>query len=245
MHRTVHQNQVVVLGLKPIHATGSSMRRSVVYDPVNATCLGIWRLTHHLVDQSVKCLNARVKLTAPEDFGPMYIPCRQISPSSATIVTMLDSHGTPRLSRLSGMHSSPGLNAGFLVRRQHELISLQCLSIPHPLVKVQHPTGLGLKLRVPREDPTAVLPWFDRVLVQPAPDRASADRGYQSRVSGAIGQLRRTPTSKRYALLTRQFTGQCFDGHDRVRGKKTLADQDAGVLQVPPTVPGRSAYARG
>jgi hypothetical protein len=30
-----------------------------------------------------------------------------------------------------------------------------------------------------------------------------------------------------------------------VRGKKTLADQDAGVLQVPPTVPGRSAYARG
>jgi hypothetical protein len=38
-------------------------------------------------------------------------------------------------------------------------------------VEVEHATSFGLKVGVAREDPRALLPRFERAVMQPAPDR--------------------------------------------------------------------------
>jgi hypothetical protein len=51
-----------------------------------------------------------------------------------------------------------------------------CLS---SLIKIEHPLGLYLKILIAVENPTAVLPRPDGVLIQPALEGSSADAGYQ------------------------------------------------------------------
>ena len=51
-----------------------------------------------------------------------------------------------------------------------------CLS---SLIKIEHPLGLYLKISIAMENPTAVLPRPDGVLIQPALEGSSADAGHQ------------------------------------------------------------------
>jgi hypothetical protein len=71
------------------------------------------------------------------------------------------------------------LDTGLLVGGDHELVVTQALPLPAAGVQVQDASGLGLKLGITREDPAAVLPGPDGVLVQPAPHGAVADARHQ------------------------------------------------------------------
>ncbi len=68
-----------------------------------------------------------------------------------------------------------------------ELFVAQSLSLPAPLMQVQDSPGLGLEVRVPREDPAPMLPRSNRILVQPTSSRdRSRMRGWQrTRHAGA------------------------------------------------------------
>ena len=120
---------------------------------------------------------------------------------------------------------------------------MQFFSVPLSFVQVQQPFGLQRKLRVAREDPTAVLPRSDGILVQPTPDGTAADGRHQPRASCLTGQFRRTPAGEWHPMLARQFTRHGLHGHNHVRGKKTWAVQGVGVLRVLVAVPQRSACA--
>lgn len=64
------------------------------------------------------------------------------------------------------MPTSPSLDAGFLVDRQDELIILQRPSLPDSFVQIQDTSRLLGEIRVAWENPAAVLPRADRILVE-------------------------------------------------------------------------------
>src|SRR6266571_6561087 len=73
------------------------------------------------------------------------------------------------------MQTNAGLDAGFLVGRNHVVLVSQSLAFPEPLIEVQHSFSFGLKVRIPWKDPTAMLPGANGILVEPPPKSPSAD----------------------------------------------------------------------
>src|ERR1039457_3026619 len=63
-----------------------------------------------------------------------------------------------------------------------------------------------------------MLPGTNRILVQPAPQGAVADRRDQAVVASISRQLRHAPTSQRLLALERQFAGQGLNLHDQLWG---------------------------
>jgi len=72
------------------------------------------------------------------------------------------------------------LNAGLFIRREDELAGAEFAALPEALVQIQNASGLGLELWVSREDPAAVLPRADGILVQPSPDGGVTEGGGQT-----------------------------------------------------------------
>ena len=73
------------------------------------------------------------------------------------------------------------LDAGFLVGADDAVVAFQALSLPFPRVEVEDASGLGGEVRIPREDPRAVLPGADGIFVEPPPHCFVADGGHDAR----------------------------------------------------------------
>ena len=111
----------------------------------------------------------------------MNVQSGQIHPGSAAFIFMFHSDRTAGLARLSRMFAATCLDASLLVRGDDELIILQWLTIPFTSVQIEQATGLFGETRIAREDPTAVIPGTDSIVMQPAPKCAAADRSPQTR----------------------------------------------------------------
>src|SRR5437660_4914547 len=166
----------------------------------------------------------------------MYIPSRQIGPSSPALVFMLHLHGLMGLGWLAGMDAGSGLDAGLFVGREHKFILAQRLILPDSLIKVQQATGFGGKVRIPRENPATVLPRPNSVLAKPAPDGRIADAGHQSGFHGMAGDFGHAPTRQRHLTLAGQLTSQGLNFHHDFWGEKTEGDPVGGVPPSPPSV---------
>ena len=70
---------------------------------------------------------------------------------------------------MSGMLAAAGLNAGLLIGRDDELIFLQGFAFPLTAIQIQNASRLGGKIRIPRKNPTPVIPGPNGILMQPAP----------------------------------------------------------------------------
>ena len=162
---------------------------------------------HHLFDKPVKRGDAILGFTAAKDAGMVDVQGGDISPGAAARVLVLDVHRSTRSAVLGGMLAAAGLNAGFFIGGDHELIVLQRSVLPLAGVEIQHAPGLGCELWVPREDPTAVIPRPQGIFMQPTPQRAAADRGHQTAPLDLLNQILGAPAGKRPTVLGGQFTG--------------------------------------
>ena len=99
------------------------------------------------------------------------------------------------------MQAKTGLNAGLFIGRNNIIIGPQRLVVPESLIKIQHALRLDFKVRVARENPTAVLPRPDGVLIQPTPDGSAADAGHQTPAGDFLNQIPTTVTGQREAVL--------------------------------------------
>jgi hypothetical protein len=73
------------------------------------------------------------------------------------------------------MDAAPCLNAGLFVGGDDELIGSQGLAGPVAGIQIKDAAGLGGELRVAWEDPAAVIPGPNGILMKPAPDRAAGN----------------------------------------------------------------------
>ncbi len=87
------------------------------------------------------------------------------------------------------MSPSAILNTGLLIGTQNKLILFEWFPVPNPVIEVENTSGFRGKTRISGENPTAMLPWFDGILIEPAPHCAAADGSYQTRLPDVIHSL--------------------------------------------------------
>jgi hypothetical protein len=123
---------------------------AVVYNPENSLGASIRLLSHHLADQTLKRKYSAARLATAKDFGASDIPGGQISYGTPAVVFEFYAHTLSRFRCLGRMDTNPSLDTGFLIRRDHVVISAQRLVLPAALVEVQDPSRLLLELRIAR-----------------------------------------------------------------------------------------------
>src|SRR5215831_657629 len=180
MNRRVNQDQLWIRALQTLHGPGAAVSRTVVNDPEDAARIIVRRTRHDLLDQTVKGFDAVVGFAAAKDPGMVDVQTGDVGPGSAAKVFVLHLHGTTRPACASGVFAAAGLNAGFLVRRNHEFIIFQRFVFPYAGIQIENAAGFAGKVGIAWEDPTAVIPGPNGILVQPAPKRAAADRSHQT-----------------------------------------------------------------
>lgn len=245
VNRPMDQLQARIALLEPSHTGKPSMGRTIVDDPEDPARLSIRSLGHDPVDQLVKRSNPALSLAMAEKLGAMNIHGRQVSNGSTPFVLVFDLHGFARLGWLAGMNASSGLNAGFFVRRNHELVLLQGLALPGPLVKIQQPSGFGGKVRIPGKDPTTMKPGANGIFMQPAPKSRVTDFGHQPGLTDLLGQFGQAPARQRQAQLFGQFASPSLNLHDHFWGEKPGGDPGGAVLPARLSAGKRTAYAIG
>ena len=193
MDRRVDQDQLWICALQALHGPEAAVSRTVVDDPEDAASVVVGRSSHDLLDEAVKRLDAILLFAATKDPGMVDIQTGDVGPGPAPKVLVLDLHRATRAAGASGVFAAPGLNAGFLVGGDHELIIFQRLTFPMAGIQIEYATGFVGKVGIAREDPTAVIPGSNGVLMQPAPKRAAADGSHQARLTDLSRQIRGTP----------------------------------------------------
>ena len=139
----------------------------------------------------MKGCDAILCFAATEDSGAVDVQCGDVGPGTATEVFMLDMHGSARTATLRGVFAAASLNAGLFIGGDDEFVILQRPVLPLSGVEIQYAAGLGGEVRVAREYPTAVVPRPNGVFMQPAPQRAAADRGNQTALLDLLNQITR------------------------------------------------------
>ena len=141
------------------------------------------------------------------------------------------------------MQSHPCLNTGLFIRAEDEIVRAQRLSFPAPGIEVEDVASLDGKLRIAGKDPRPVLPWPDRVLVQPSPDGLVTDAGDDPGTLGLAHDISGAQPRQRHAERGGQFTREgLYLDHDRW-GKKLGGDPSADARRDPADVHRKTACA--
>jgi hypothetical protein len=110
------------------------------------------------------------------------------------------------------------LELGLLIGTDHEPVGAQPPTLEAPRVEVEHPAGLLGEQGVAWEDPAALLPGLERVVVKPAPDRRRRGLAHPPLDHQAV-QLSAREAPERQAMGERQLARDRLDLGDLLRGE--------------------------
>lgn len=239
----MNQYQIVVPLLQTGNGAGATMCGAIVDDPEDSSGLGVGGLAHHLGDKAIKGDYATSSLAMAEELGLVNIERGKVSPRAASFVFMLHLHGGVRLGRVGDMAAAPGLDTGFLIRRQNELVLLEGMSVPYPFIQIQDSTRFGGKLGVTREDPRPILPGSNGILMEPAPQRRIAEIGHKTVLPNLSVEVGNTPPREGHSMRRWQFTSQRLDLNDQLWGEKPEDGPGGEVLRDLGDVVQRTVFA--
>ena len=163
------------------------MTGAVVDNPKDPMGVTVRSLVHDVLDQAVEGGNGAAGFATAVDLGLVDIPGGQIGPGTEATVLMLDLERRVGPGRQRGVATLAGLDGGFFIGAQDELIRAQGLAFPNALVEIEQTAGLGEKVRIAGKQPATMLPGPDGVLMEPAPDGGSADGSHQARLTDLSG----------------------------------------------------------
>ena len=186
---------------------------------------------------------ARGCIESAKHLGAADIPSRQVCPSAAAHVLMLDEHGATGSRGQRTVASQAGLNAGLLIGREHAVRVGQGRSIPDALVEIEDAAGFLSKGRVARENPGAMTPRMQGVLTEPPPHRGTADRSHQPAADDLALNLAQGEAGQRLSETVRQLTRERLDGDDDAGGKSGRGRRRAVVRRGPADATRRNACA--
>src|SRR3712207_2412954 len=134
-----------------------TVRGAVVHDPEHPIGGSVGLLLHDLIHQPAEGLDTAPRLATTEKLRPVDIPGGQVGQRPFALVLVLYTHRPPSTGGQGGMATMPGLDGGLLVGGDHILPFSESFALPPTLVEVQHSPGFLGEVRVPREDPRAVV----------------------------------------------------------------------------------------
>ena len=202
------------------YAFFAPVRRAVVHDPENSFSRFIRLLAHDLRNKTFKRLDATCFFTSSENFCSFYIPCCQISQCPFSLILMFYTYCLSRHRGRSDVFSISCLNAGFFVGTNYIIVISKWASFPYAIIKIQDTSCFLLKIRVPRKNPTAILPRLNSIFTQPSPNRGATYFSNNSTFGRQISYVSACKSRQWNAKFRRQLTGECFYFYGHVRGKK-------------------------
>lgn len=215
----------------------------VIGDPEDPVGRVVWFLGHNEVHQAMKSLDTGSGFARAEDLGATDIPGGHICPCAHALIFKFD----PAHSAWGGWSATgyavTGLNAGFFIGTNDEIIWSQGCAFPHTLVQVEDATGLGGEQRITRKNPAPVRPWPDGVGREPPPHGVSADGGCDAPFDSLSSDVGAAQPRERNIPFSRDFTCQRLYLNCDFRGEKCAGDRALAVPRGRPSVPRRSAYA--
>ena len=141
------------------------------------------------------------------------------------------------------MSSTASLDAGFLIGRQHQLVVFERLTVPHSFIEIQDASRFLEKVGITREDPRAVSPRADGILVEPSPHGAVADCGHQAGLTGLSSQIGNAPARQGNLTGAGQLTCQGLDLYDEFWGENPGGGPALDALQGLRRFVQRTAFA--
>ena len=149
MDRQVHGHDVRPRLPQASDAALTPVRRTIVDDPEHPFCTAIRLLAHNLFHEPVERFDTGGGLATPKDLGTPYIQCCKAGQCSLTLIFVpIDRDGFSRTGRYDSVLTTSGLDAGFLVGRDHVLIGSQQPTLPDTLIQVQNKLRFLLKIGV-------------------------------------------------------------------------------------------------
>lgn len=224
---------------------GAPVRTAIVNDPENAAGVVVGRASHDLFHQTIKGRDAGSCFAAAKDAGVMNIESGDVRPGAAAIILVFDEHGTIGRGWKRGMLAPPGLNAGLFVSRDDVFVALEDLAIPATRIQIQYSASLDGEGGITWKDPAAVTPRTNGVFMEPAPDGAARDVGYQTGIANLTGYVRCVPVGNRDSMGSWQFASQSLNLNHQLWGEKPGGDPGENVLPARPGDLQRSVYAKG
>jgi len=194
------------------------VRGAVVDHPEHTLGRSVGLGSHHLFDQAAEGLDPGLLLDSAEEVGVVDVPGGQVGEGAAAAVVELDQGRAAGPGRERGVATTERLQLGLLIGRDHVLVRAQALAFEAPLVEVEHPRRLGGEVGVAHEQPGALLPGPDRVVVKPTPDRRGRGVGDTSLDHQPV-QLSAREAAERQAVGGRQLAGDRLDLGDLLRGE--------------------------
>ena len=135
------------------------------------------------------------------------------------------------------------MDAGFLICTDDELRSLHGLALPDSGVEIENASGLVSEVRIPRKDPTSMLPRTNGVGTEPTPECGAADLGDYALSDHLLADIGQGQARERQPEAMRQFTGERLYLYDDAGGKRGRAARLEVVLQGPADEPVQIACA--
>jgi len=197
----------------------TAMSRAVIHDPKNTLSGFVGLAPHHLRDEPIGGSNAAFLFTVSEELGTVDVPSCQIGPSAMPEILMFDPHGSAGGGRQTGLLTASRLNTGFFIRGDYEFRTMQGFPLPDSGVEIENASGLVSEVRIPRKDPTSMLPRTNGVGTEPTPECGAADLGDYALSDHLLADLGQRQPRKRQSEAMRQLTGEGFYLYDDAGGK--------------------------
>ena len=208
MNGSVDQKSVGPSGSNAFHGFLTAMSRAVIHDPENTLSRLVGLAPHHFRDEPVGGSNAAFLFTVSEELGTMDVPSRQIGPSAFPEILMLRPHGSAGDSRPTGLLTASRLNTSFFIRGDDELRTMQGFSLPDSSVEIENASGFVGEVRIPRKDPTSMLPRTNGVGTEPTPECGAADLGDDALSDHLLADIGQGQARERQPEAMRQLTGE-------------------------------------
>jgi hypothetical protein len=113
-----------IAAAQTLHGGFPPVNRTIVHNQEHSPGVIVRWSRHHLLDQTIERRDAVAGLATTEDSSMMDIESREVNPSSAPFVSILDAAWATGFTGLGWMKTAASLNAGLFIGRDNEFIIL-------------------------------------------------------------------------------------------------------------------------
>src|SRR6516164_3914845 len=243
MNWGVYQKGIGPAGSDAIDCFMSAMSRAVIHDPEDPLGGFVGFAAHDRGDEAIGGSNAILLFTMSEELGTVNIPSSQIGPSTLPEILVLNPHGSASSRGQGGLLTASRLNAGFFIRADDELRTMQRFALPNAGVEIEDAPGFAGEIGIAWKDPAAVLPRTKGIGTQPTPERGAANMGNDALSHGLLANISPGQARKRQPQAMGKLTSESFYLHDDAGGKRGLDARPEVVPRGPVDEPEQIACA--
>jgi len=237
MNRGMDQESIRPTGADTLYRLLTTMSGAVIHNPKDALGGFVGFLTHDLSEEALGWGNAAFLLTAAEELSVVDVPSRQIAPSAMAKIFVFDAHRAARSRWQGGLLTPSGLNAGFLICRDHEFRTMEGFALPEPGIEIEDAPGLASEIRIAGKNPTPMLPGTKGVGTEPTPQGRATDLGDDPLGHHLLADIGEREPRQRQPAAMGKFTCEGFYLHHDAGGKRTRDARPEAAPRGPGTGP--------